>query len=114
MNYRKIYEDHYKITLSDDMVVHHIDLDRSNNDISNLLALPRELHAKYHMCLNTLRRSGERTVISYDGKIKGVIGSDNIYQTLMLERFLEALKKCNKWHDEKMRMDYELEMKGEL
>lgn len=74
MDYRKIYEQHYNITLENDMVIHHIDLDRSNNDISNLLMLPRNLHSKYHMCLNALRRSGERTIISYDAKISGIVG----------------------------------------
>ena len=111
MDYRKIYEQHYNITLENDMVIHHIDLDRSNNDISNLLMLPRSLHSKYHMCLNALRRNGDRTIISYDAKISGIAGSDNVYQTIMLERFVEALKECNKWRDIKSRMDYELEVK---
>lgn len=111
LNYRKIYEQHYNITLEKDMVIHHIDLDRSNNDISNLLMLPRSLHSKYHMCLNALRRSGDRTIISYDAKISGIVGNDNVYQMIMLERFVEALKECNKWHDIKSRMDYELEVK---
>ncbi len=28
--------------------VHHLDHNRENNDISNLVALPKELHKKYH------------------------------------------------------------------
>ena len=32
--------------------IHHIDFNKYNNDISNLIALPREQHKKYHACVN--------------------------------------------------------------
>lgn len=39
-------------TLEHDEVVHHLDLDRSNNKYSNLLVIDRGQHAKLHMWLN--------------------------------------------------------------
>ena len=47
-DYRKIYKLHYNIDFPNDYVVHHVDEDRENNDINNLLLLPLELHSKYH------------------------------------------------------------------
>ena len=48
MNYRKFYSDYFGIKIPKGYVIHHIDGDRSNNDIYNLLLLPQKLHSKYH------------------------------------------------------------------
>lgn len=48
MNYRKFYKNYYSIDFGPDMVVHHIDEDRENNEIYNLLLLPSELHQRWH------------------------------------------------------------------
>lgn len=55
VNYRQLFKDHYRIEFSKDYVVHHRDFDRGNNDICNLMVMPRRLHAKYHYCLNAMR-----------------------------------------------------------
>ena len=47
-NYRQKYKYHYKINFDNKYVIHHIDGDRDNNDIKNLVLLPRDLHSKYH------------------------------------------------------------------
>jgi hypothetical protein len=54
VDYRQLYKDHYGIEFGRDMVVHHIDFDRSNNSISNLLLLPNNVHSKYHMMYSRL------------------------------------------------------------
>ena len=41
MTYREKYKRYYRIEFSKEYVVHHIDFDRENNDISNLLLLPK-------------------------------------------------------------------------
>lgn len=51
MNYRKLYETHFDIKLSKDYDVHHIDFDRENNTIDNLIAMPNKLHRNYHKLL---------------------------------------------------------------
>jgi len=48
-NYRKLYEKHHDVKLPSDWDVHHIDGDRSNNNIDNLIALSREDHIKVHL-----------------------------------------------------------------
>jgi hypothetical protein len=56
MNYRKIWESHYGDIPKDDQGrsfdIHHIDGDRSNNDIGNLIALSIEDHYKIHLAQN--------------------------------------------------------------
>jgi CRISPR/Cas system CSM-associated protein Csm2 small subunit len=54
--YRKIYESALHIEIEKDFAIHHIDFNRENNDITNLVALPRGLHNKYHLHLNILRQ----------------------------------------------------------
>jgi hypothetical protein len=47
-NYKIKYCKITGISVPRDFEVHHIDLDRSNNHISNLVALPIDIHRKYH------------------------------------------------------------------
>ena len=54
VDYRQLYKDHYGIDFGPDMAIHHIDFDRENNDIDNLLLMPNELHAKYHFAFQML------------------------------------------------------------
>ena len=48
-NYRKFYEKYLGVKLENYEAVHHIDFNRNNNDILNLVAMPKWLHNKYHM-----------------------------------------------------------------
>ncbi len=48
VNYRKIYEQETGFPIPEGWDVHHIDGDRANNNILNLVALPSELHQQYH------------------------------------------------------------------
>ena len=48
MNYRKAYERHLDAKIPFDWDVHHLDEDRNNNEMDNLVAIPRELHTLYH------------------------------------------------------------------
>ena len=48
MNYRRFYQERLGIILDQSYHVHHIDGNRQNNDIKNLVALPKKLHSKYH------------------------------------------------------------------
>jgi hypothetical protein len=45
---RKFYEDKTGRELPKDFHVHHIDFNGTNDDILNLIALPKKLHSKYH------------------------------------------------------------------
>jgi hypothetical protein len=50
-NYRKFYEEKTGKKIPKDFDVHHIDLNRENNEIENLVAIPKHLHKKYHSLL---------------------------------------------------------------
>ena len=52
MNYRKLYENHYGIKIPPDYDIHHIDGDRGNNAIENLVLLPRTTHEALHLICN--------------------------------------------------------------
>lgn len=57
-NYRQLYKEWYGIEFGRDMAVHHIDYDRTNNEIDNLLLLPMELHIQYHVIMSHLGGMG--------------------------------------------------------
>ena len=54
-DYRKFYKEYYGIDFGSEYSIHHIDFDRSNNDIGNLIVLPHSLHNNYHICIQQIR-----------------------------------------------------------
>ena len=104
-NYREKFKRHYGIDFSRKYVVHHIDFDRSNNDISNLLLLPNGLHAKYHMCVSVMHADHEQHGPRFciDGRIRSA-NFDRWYLS-MLEHFSDAMQECGKWYDYKSYLD---------
>ena len=46
--YRNLYKKHYGIDFDDSLEVHHINGNRKDNEINNLILLPKELHQQYH------------------------------------------------------------------
>lgn len=51
MNYRKFYKEQTNTDIPNDFDIHHIDLNNKNNEINNLVGLPKLLHQKYHKAL---------------------------------------------------------------
>ena len=104
-DYRKKYKRYYNIEFSKDYVVHHIDFDRSNNDISNLVLLPRKLHSKYHFCLSCIRHeSGESgPVFLMDGRINST--NYLCWRLSLLKDFTDVLEECSRWYDYKCHLD---------
>lgn len=47
-NYRTFFKNYYHLSFDKNIHVHHIDHNRENNSIENLVAIPSELHQKYH------------------------------------------------------------------
>ena len=98
-NYREKYKRYYGIDFGAEYVVHHIDGDRSNNDIKNLLLLPAKLHSKYHFQKQIVE--SQRMPTEIHGNYCGV----QSYYLKCLEDFVETLKECEKWYDYKMYLD---------
>lgn len=100
-NYRQKYMDHYGIEIGDYFDIHHIDFDRSNNDISNLILLPRSLHQRYHQCL--IEISG----ITDISKLKTInIRNGCPFEYDALLSFCEVMNEINKWKARKVRADW--------
>lgn len=102
VDYRQLYKDHYGIDFDDTMVVHHIDFDRSNNDISNLLLMPMRLHARYHWMISMLDGTGT-------GNIKADLQLNSpmvpIHYSAWLTKMAETLSEIEPWIREKNNLD---------
>lgn len=54
-NYREKHRRYYCLDFSSDYEIHNIDLNHNNNNINNLLLLPKKLHSKYHYYINCIK-----------------------------------------------------------
>lgn len=93
MDYRKLYKSHFNIEFDDKMEVHHIDGDRSNNNIDNLLLLPESTHSKFHFSLNAL--GGRNLINNYlDPCLKTQLSSHSV---AMIQVYAESLSEIYNW-----------------
>lgn len=53
-DYRKFYKGYYRLEFGKEFDIHHIDKDRSNNSINNLILLPKKVHHSYHLGIESL------------------------------------------------------------
>lgn len=59
-DYRKIYADYYGIKWDSKLFeIHHIDRNRENNDVHNLVLLPKKLHKEYHRIISIIQNDFE-------------------------------------------------------
>ena len=98
-DYREKYKRYYNIDFGSDFVVHHIDENRQNNDISNLLLLPRELHSKYH----TYKTQHMMTPYYSDLSFMSCIARNHYRMTY--NDFEKVLEEAEKWVTLKYKMD---------
>lgn len=98
-DYKKIYESYYNIEILSGFDIHHIDNNRKNNDISNLLMLPHLLHVRYHNSLN------EYMKMQKNGSFNGLLRGCNQYNFSNIIEFGEVLEECQKWLLYKMELE---------
>ena len=103
-NYRRKFEKYYGIKIPKGYDIHHIDLNHENNDISNLLLLPRELHSQYHNALYDCRFGDIKLVTKIIGSIEPGYMC-NPYIKGIVNRFVDVYTECQKWKDYKMYLD---------
>lgn len=95
-DYRKIYEERCHITIPDDYEIHHIDFDRNNNDIRNLVMLPKELHQQYHKCVEEIQKFYiQETITSILDNGNGINRMNKYYY----ENFINVWEKCCEYAD---------------
>jgi hypothetical protein len=102
-NYRKKFKKHYGIEFGNEFHVHHIDLDHTNNDIENLMILPKKLHSLYHLMFNST--TGNGFIKFYNASIhSNTICGDN-YNLSMTKKYIDVLVECDKWYDFKLYLE---------
>ena len=107
-DYRKIFKKHYGVSFGSEYEIHHIDLNHDNNEISNLMILPKRLHHQYHFLLNSINYQESIFNKTFNAKIhSNSINGDN-YNLAMIESFIPVLQECNKWYDYKMYLNGEI------
>jgi len=101
MNYVKFYKKQTNHEYdSKKFSVHHIDGNRENNSIDNLVMLPQRLHNKYHF----LKRSLDDSAVQLATKIVSVSDRGchyNDYAMDLMKKFVECWGKCCMWADYK-------------
>lgn len=109
MDYRKFYEEMCNIKIPEGYEVHHIDFDRDNNRIMNLVLLPKELHNKYHTLLSRYKSLSYELVTELQSSIE--LGSGiNEY---ILKEDLETIKKfIEVWYECMRYVDYRNHLLG--
>lgn len=70
MNYRKLYENYYNLKIPFNWEIHHIDANRENNDIKNLIMLPKQLHRALHNYVGLLPKKELKQIRLWFKKIK--------------------------------------------
>jgi len=96
INYRKFYEKELGIKIPKDFDVHHLDYNRENNDLHNLVAIPKNLHKSFHLSLYNIWK------IDASLEPLGVLQSGNAYFENALEllnTYSEDRRKVSSWID---------------
>lgn len=94
MNYRKFYEKYYNIKIPVNWEIHHIDANRKNNDITNLIMIPKKLHSALHNYVGLLPKKDIEKIIEWYEKIKYPMS--NVYLGYKLKKEVDKLNICNK------------------
>lgn len=104
VDYRQLYKDHYGIEFGPEMAVHHIDFNRDNNSIDNLLLLPNKLHAKYHVAYQML--TGINGVLSINNEIRLADINAPLHYSQWLRVMADALDETFPWI--RMKFDFDV------
>lgn len=104
--YRSFYKKYYKIDFDNNFDIHHIDLNHDNNDINNLMLLPKKLHNKYHWLLNSVNNDDNNIFQKTFNSIiqSSILNGDN-YNLKSIKELVEVIQECNIWYDYKLYLD---------
>lgn len=98
-DYRQYYKDYFGIEFDKNYVIHHIDFNKENNDINNLLLLPKKLYSKYMFLLNGLNSSDGK--ITVDFTLRTNSGSLHTFDYDMMKHLCETMIEVDNWIREK-------------
>lgn len=92
-NYRQYYKEYYGIEFGKEFSVHHIDMNRDNNDISNLLLIPKELHHRLHFTFNVYMESCKE----YDNIASFSSPNFSVFSVSCAKKYFETLMEVRDW-----------------
>ena len=98
-DYKKLYAQTYGITWDADLEIHHIDRNRQNNDISNLILLPAYLHHELHNCLNEALFMSEPGTAGdlVERMMERMFNFGKSYDQEIFLRLSYILSECKRW-----------------
>ncbi len=97
-NYRQYYKEHYGIEFGSEFSIHHLDRNRNNNDINNLLLIPSLVHQRYHFLINAI--GGIQ-----DFDFHQLVTNANNLQSYFA-KMSETIKEMGYWANHKFNYDY--------
>lgn len=123
-NIKPFYTKRTNKIIPNNFEIHHIDLDYTNNDIFNLVAIPKKLHQRYHYLhnliksdLDILNKSFNSFTIPYNcflSKIPKVtplyINTDNIKKIKELNNLGFQISEWCVYRDFLLKIEYEVDI----
>lgn len=92
-NYRQYYKDYFGIDFGSNLHIHHIDGNRENNHIDNLLLMPKELHSKFHLA----SYSYEDGYKLFSPKLEYILPNGLSYSQEMFKIYIDCIIEIQKW-----------------
>lgn len=103
-DYRKAYRRHYGIEFGPEYHVHHIDGDRKNNDIDNLILLPRTLHKKLHHVQSDVTMAAQYSLSVFNASSCGI--NHFFFAKEIIENCDATVKEVKDWVMRKFEADH--------
>lgn len=92
MSYRALYEERTGRAIPEGYEIHHMDFDRNNNDILNLVALPISLHREYHKKIDRAKDLADQLRFKLCPEMMGQ--SFNSQAMPFINDFMDVWSKC--------------------
>lgn len=105
-NYRRFYKEYYGIDFGSDFCIHHLDFNRENNDINNLLLIPKKVHGQFHFACHFIEKTKKDF---YDPKDLHL--GNKSYQITMGKLYFTALEEMDRFATYKM-LKYSIRPEG--
>ena len=93
-NYREKYLEYFGLENDENFQVHHLDLNRDNNSIYNLVLLPKKVHKRFHFFIAEFRNRNNG-IVTLD--LSNPFSSIMEVETCL--KVLPILKEIKKWEN---------------
>ena len=102
-NYRQFYKEYYGIEFGREFEVHHIDKNRDNNNIENLVLLPAKAHNYYHKIDSLVEMCNPRIY----GGLFDVLTNATFSEFIQKYELNKIIKVLSDWYNFKDSIDFD-------